>query len=232
MNILIIEDDEFLWTKIIKVFKKRVITNKITLLWTYEDFINHLPIVPWYDIILVDIKLKNSQNKTGLDIVKKLRKKDLQVPIIVISGFSDIEYIEQAFDCWANDYLTKPFRLKELELRIMRWFKSYCMNIIFSDTQILGYEWLSYKFQDNSFYYQDNILELTKKTKFILFQLLLRKENIISEEDLSMKLWWDTEILKKRNIRIVILRLKKILECYGIDSWVRNIRGEWYILKK
>ena len=214
------------------MFKKRVITNKITLLWTYEDFINHLPIVPWYDIILVDIKLKNSQNKTGLDIVKKLRKKDLQVPIIVISGFSDIEYIEQAFDCWANDYLTKPFRLKELELRIMRWFKSYCMNIIFSDTQILGYEWLSYKFQDNSFYYQDNILELTKKTKFILFQLLLRKENIISEEDLSMKLWWDTEILKKRNIRIVILRLKKILECYGIDSWVRNIRGEWYILKK
>lgn len=232
MNILIIEDDEFLWNKIIKVFKKRVITNKITLLWTYENFVQHLPTIQGYDIILVDIKLHNSDNKSGLDIIKLLRKKDLQVPIMVISGFNDIEYIEQAFDCWANDYLTKPFRLKELELRIMRWFKSYCMNIIFSDTQILGYQWLNYNFQDNCFYYKDEIIELTKKTKFILFQLLLRKESIISEEDLSIKLWWDRELLKKRNIRIVILRLKKILESYGIDSWVKNIRWEWYILRK
>jgi len=232
MNILIIEDDEFLWGKIKQVFKKRVITNKITLLFTFEDFINELPLIEWYDIILVDIKLWCLNKNTWIDIVEILRKKNINTPIIVISGLNDIEYIERAFEKWANDYLTKPFRLKELEIRIMRWFKSYCMNIIFSDNQILSYHELSYKFHDNQFYYKDNVLDLTKKSKFILFQLLLKKEKIISEEELRIKLWWDREVLKKRNIRIVILRLKKALDKHQINHWIQNIHWEWYILKK
>jgi DNA-binding response OmpR family regulator len=59
MNILIIEDDIFLAKNIKKVFKKRVITNLITLISSYEDFIKELPIIKSYDIILVDIMLKD-----------------------------------------------------------------------------------------------------------------------------------------------------------------------------
>lgn len=232
MNILIIEDDEFLWNKIRDVFNKRVISNKITLLSTFEEFIHELAVIQSYDIILIDIKLWFQTSQSWLDIVKIIRKKQLKMPIIVMSWFDDIEYIENAFNLWANDYLTKPFRLKELELRIMRWFKSYCINIICNDTQVLHYHWLSYKFHENAFYYNDELIELSKKSKFILFQFLLRKEHIISESDLCLKLWWDRELLKTRNIRIVILRLKKILEEFNIDDWIKNIRWEWYILKK
>ncbi len=232
MNILIIEDDEFLWNKIKDVFDKRVISNKITLLSTFEEFIHELAIIESYDIVLVDIKLWYQTSQSGLDIVKIIRNKQLKMPIIVMSWFDDIEYIENSFNLWANDYLTKPFRLKELELRIMRWFKSYCINIICHDTQILQYHGLSYKFHENLFYYNDTLIELSKKSKFILFQFLLRKEHIISESDLCLKLWWDRELLKNRNIRIVILRLKKILEEFNIDNWIKNIRWEWYILKK
>ncbi len=232
MNILIIEDDDFLWNKIKDVFDKRVISNKITLLSTFEEFIHELAIIESYDIVLVDIKLWYQTSQSWLDIVKIIRSKQLKMPIIVMSWFDDIEYIENAFNLWANDYLTKPFRLKELELRIMRWFKSYCINIICNDTQILEYHGLSYKFHENSFYYNNILIQLSKKTKFILFQFLLRKEHIISESDLCVKLWWDRELLKSRNIRIVILRLKKILEEFNIDNWIKNIRWEWYILKK
>jgi response regulator of citrate/malate metabolism len=59
MNILIIEDDIFLSQNIKKVFKKIVITNLITLISSYESFIKELPVISSYDIILVDIQLKD-----------------------------------------------------------------------------------------------------------------------------------------------------------------------------
>lgn len=232
MNILIIEDDIFLGNKIKEVFKKRVITNKITLLSSYESFLDIHTSIHIYDIILIDINIDSQTHHNGIDIVKYIRWKQINTPIIIISGMSDIEYIEKAFDCWANDYLTKPFRLKELEIRIMRWFQSYCMNIIFSNTQTISYKKLHYDFKDNSFYYKWEIIELTKKSKFILFQFLLQKESILSEWELREKIWWDREMLKERNIRIVILRLKKSLQSLWIDNRVRNIRWEWYMLKK
>lgn len=232
MNILIIEDDEFFWNKIIEVFKKRVITNKITLLSSYEEYLHMCHKINNFDIILVDINIPSTLDRSWIDIIQDIRDREIATPTIVISGYDQIEYIERAFDSWANDYLTKPFRLKELEIRIMRWFKSYCMNIMFSNTQTIAYKKLHYDFKDNSFYYKWEPIELTKKSKFILFQFLLQKESVLSEWELCDKIWWDREVLKERNIRIVILRLKNALKQHGIDSRIQNIRWEGYILKK
>jgi len=232
MNILIIEDDIYLAANIKKVFKKRVITNRITLISSYENFINELPIISSYDIILVDIKLKDLHHQNWIDIIKIIRWKLITIPVVVISWFNDIELIEHAFHVWASDYIAKPFRLKELEIRIMKWFQSYCMNIIFSNSQVIQYKKLSYKFNNNDFYFWECKINLTKKSKFILFQLLLQPENLISEYILKEKLWWDREILKERNLRVNILRLKQSLETVWIWNRIQNIRWEWYILKK
>jgi DNA-binding response OmpR family regulator len=232
MNILIIEDDLFLSEKIKKVFRKRVITNKITLISSYENFINELPIIWWYDIILTDIKLNTLDTHTGIDIVELLRKKNILIPIVIISWYNDINLIDRAFSVWASDYITKPFRLKELEIRIMRWFQAYCLNVIFSHSDIIKYKKLTYKFDTNDFYYKDIKINLTKKSKFILFQLLLSSEKLISEETLREKLWWDRDSFKERNLRVNMLRLKKSLEEVNLSWWIQNKRGEWYTLKK
>ena len=232
MNILIIEDDIFLSQNIKKVFKKRVITNLISLVSSYEGFIQELPVIDSYDIILVDIKLKDLHHQNWIDIIQILRKKDITVPIVVISGFNDIELIEQAFSVGASDYISKPFRLKELEIRIMKWFKTYCMSLMFSHSQVIEYKQLTYKFNENEFYYKDDKIELTKKSKFILFQLLIKPEHLIRESILRDKLWWDRESIKERNLRVNILRLKKSLEDFWIEKWIRNKRWEWYVLKK
>lgn len=232
MNILIIEDDVFLSENIKKVFKKRVITNMITLVSSYEGFINELPIIKSYDIILVDIKLKDLHHQNWIDIIKILRSKGITIPIVVISWFNDIELIEEAFHVWASDYISKPFRLKELEIRIMKWFKSYCMSLIFSNSQIIKYKKLTYHFDDNNFYFDEIKLTLTKKSKFILFQLLINPEKLTSENTLKDKLWWDRECIKERNLRVNMLRLKKSLKEVWIQKWIQNIRWEWYMLKK
>lgn len=232
MNILIIEDDLFLSEKIKKVFKKRVITNKITLISSYLDFINELPVIWGYDIILTDIKLDTLDKYTGIDIVELLRSKDILVPIVIISWYDNIDLIDRAFSVWASDYITKPFRLKELEIRIMRWFKTYCMNIMFSHSDTIEYKELTYKFDTNDFYYKALKIDLSKKSKFILFQLLLNSEKLVSDEFLKEKLWWDRDLFKDRNLRVNMLRLKESLKEVGISEWIQNQRGEWYILKK
>jgi DNA-binding response OmpR family regulator len=232
MNILIIEDDIYLSANIKKVFKKRVITNRITLLSSYECFINELPVISSYDIILVDIKLKDLHHQNWIDIIQIIRWKLITIPIVVISWFNDIDLIEEAFDVWASDYIAKPFRLKELEIRIMKWFQAYCMNLIFSNSQVIKYKKLTYQFDNNDFYFWDIKIDLTKKSKFILFQLLIQPEKLLSECILKEKLWWDREIIKERNLRVNILRLKKSLESVWIWNWIQNKRWEWYILKK
>ena len=232
MNILIIEDDIYLAANIKKVFKKRVITNRITILWSYECFIKELPIITSYDIILVDIKLKDLHHQNWIDIIQIIRRKHIKIPIVVISWFNDIQMIEEAFSTWASDYIAKPFRLKELEIRIMKWFQSYCMNIIFTNSQVIKYKKLSYQFDNNDFYYGKIKINLTKKSKFILFQLLIQPEKLITEYILKERLWWDREIIKERNLRVNILRLKQSLEYLWIADRIQNKRGEWYILKK
>lgn len=232
MNILIIEDDIFLSANIKKIFKKRVITNLITLISSYEGFIKELPVIKSYDIILVDIKLKDLHHQNWLDIIKMLRSKNIVVPIVVMSWFNDISLIDEAFRIWASDYITKPFRLQELDLRIMRWFRAYCVNLILSNSQVLSYKKMQYKFDTNDFYYKDIKIPLTKKSKFILLQLLLQSEKLITETSLREKIWWDRETLKSRNLRVNILRLKKSLSTFWIENRIQNKRGEGYILKK
>jgi DNA-binding response OmpR family regulator len=63
------------------------------------------------------------------------------------------------------------------------------MNLIFSNSQIINYKKLSYQFDDNNFYLGDIKIDLTKKSKFILFQLLVQPEKLISENTLKDKLW-------------------------------------------
>jgi len=232
MNILIIEDDIFLSQNIKKLFKKRVITNIITLVSSYEWFIQELPIIQSYDIILVDIKLKELHHQNWLDIIKLLRSKNITVPIVVMSWFNDINLIDEAFKIWASDYITKPFRLQELDIRIMRWFRAYCVNMILSNPQIVSYKKIEYKFDTNEFYYKNIKINLTKKSKFILLQLLLQSERLITEIVLIEKIWGDREKLKNRNLRVNILRLKNSLKPFWIEHWIQNKRWEWYILKK
>jgi DNA-binding response OmpR family regulator len=71
----------------------------------------------------------------------------------------------------------------------MRWFKAYCLNVIFSHSDVVKYKKLIYQFDTNDFYYDKVKINLTKKSKFILFQLLLNSEKLISEENLREKLW-------------------------------------------
>lgn len=78
--------------------------------------------------------------------------------------------------------------------------------------EIKYYGDLSYSFQKNEFYHKNKIISLTKKQKFLLFLFFSQPDILLKEEYLLSKLWGDIYDEKQRNLRVVILRLKKSLQ--------------------
>ena len=230
MNFLIIEDDIFLSSKLKYLFDKRENTNLVTVVNNYLQFLNEISIIKIYDVILLDINLWDKL-KSWIDIIKLIRDKAIYVPIIIVSWIDDIANMAKVFSLWASDYIIKPFRFEELEIRVLKWFKTNFLKSEDSSTNII-YNWLLYDCDKNNFYYNWIIINLTKKNKYLLSIFFLDKEKFLSQNFIENKLFWNYDLFQNKNIRIYIYRLRKSLKYIWIDNWIKNIRGEWYIFKK
>jgi DNA-binding response OmpR family regulator len=171
--------------------------------------------------------------KNWIDIIEIIRNKKINIPLVIMSSYNDLNRLSLAFDSWANDYIIKPFRLKELELRILKWFKTYLVNLKLNiDDNHLIYWELKYSIINNEFYFNTSIIKLTRRNKYLLFIFIWNNEKLLTERFLINKIYWDLDLFNNRNIRVDILRLKKSLESIWINTWIKNIRWEGYILKK
>lgn len=231
MNILIVEDDKYLSQKIYETFSRKAVINKVTTLHSYSEFL-HTPIFDVYDVVILDIMLWIGDHKSWLKILKYIRNHNNKIPIIIMSSISEYSFLEEAFSLWAHDYVIKPFRVRELQIRVQRWFNSYVFCEPYNHQQALIYNELMYCPNKNEFYIWWENIVLSKSNKYILALLLMNRECLLSQDFLVTKIWWDIDIKKDKNLRIKIFRLKKELEKYGICEWIQNIHGEWYMLKK
>lgn len=230
MNILIIEDNVFLANRIAKVFEAKVVVNRVKVIHSYFDFLEELSIIASYDIVLVDLKLsEDTRELSGYRIIRAIRDKRVLIPIVVISGFSDIERLRLAFEYGASDYIIKPVRLKELEVRVLHWFRNYYLSNISVVGSVQRYHGLQYDLDRNEFSLNGTVIPLTRNNKYILSLFFSHPEKLLRDSFLIEKIWGDSSMSVERNLRVNILRLKQSLSPFGIHNWIRNIRGEGYM---
>ena len=234
MNILIVEDDIYFASQIQACFLKYSFSNRIDHIESYEAYIKKTPIISGYDIVLLDLNLwnYNDKNTAGFCILRSIRKYNIYIPIIIISSHSEYALLEEAFQNWAHDYIIKPFRPRELQIRIERWFRNYIFHEYFSINRYLEYYELKYDISAYEFYLREEKIELTKWSKYLFSLFFIHKEKILTHEYLSEKIWGDTEYISQRNTRIKILRLKEQLALIKLDSWIENIHGEGYMFQR
>jgi len=231
MNILIIEDDTRLAHSISSTFINNKFANRIDILHTFHDFLN-IRGITFYDIILLDICLWEDNKYSWIEILQHIRRHHKNVPIIMISSHSEYIYLEEAFRKGAHDYIIKPFRNRELQIRIQRWFRNYIFSEYFSTKKILNYYEMTYDISSCIFYYRNQEIRLTRSNKYMLLLFLVHRESLLSHEFLTWKIWWYSEDDNSKNLRIKILRLKRQLENIWLHDWIQVIRWEWYMLKK
>lgn len=233
MNVLIIEDDSFLASHIEKAFSSYMFLNRIVHVKSYWDFLEMSDTILSFDTVLLDINLWEVKgNKNGFDVLSHIRKKSTTIPVIVISSHSEYSFLEKAFAKWAHDYMIKPFRTRELQIRIERWFRNYILSEYFCTNKILRYEELVYDISAYEFYYERNKIELTRSNKYILSLLFIYREKLLHQFILVEKIWWHAEENYEKNLRIKIMRLKEQLKTVWIDHWIQTVRWEGYMFKK
>ena len=162
-----------------------------------------------YDIIILDVMMPK---KDGFSLAKDIRKMNKDIPIIFLTAKSHKENIIKAFNLGADDYITKPFSIEELLLRMDAVLKRTVKidKIELDDNFIIG----SYTFHHNQ-----NLLISSSGTDYKLTTkendlLKLFCEHINSKVDRSlalMKIWGDDSYYNARSMDVYIAKLRKYL---------------------
>lgn len=215
MKILLLEDDLIL-NEIIEehlLSKNYIVVNTFTGSEA-QDYLYSQN----FDLLLMDV---NVPDINGFELLKQLRAQNIKTPAIFITSLSMADDMQQGFDCGCDDYIKKPFELKELDIRInniKRLFNITPTNLIkidentFLDTQIL------------QIIKEDEKIHIAKKECEVLLYLFNNSSKTISIEELSLNVWAYEESPNASTIRTYIKNLRKILG----DEKITNIRGVGY----
>lgn len=195
-EILLVEDDEssaLLIKEFLEEYDFKVdIQNCVTSAISSMKFHN-------YSVILLDINLPDF---SGFEVLKYLNKSKFNIPVIVMSAYSDRNHKLQAFKFGANDYMVKPIDPEELEARI--WVQ--LRNL--SSFKNIELDKELFKIEQNSIYFKNNLLKLTKIEFEILSILIKNKNQTIKREILLNQLSSIIQSDRSLDFHIKNIRLK------------------------
>lgn len=172
-----------------------------------------------FDICVLDVMLPKID---GFELAKKIRVKNKHIPIIFLTARSMQEDKIEGLKLGGDDYLTKPFDIEELCLKIEIFSKRKQISNLQNDSYKIGKYVLS--ILEQKIILNDSEQKLTlKETK--LLSLFAEKENtIIKREDILINLWGKNDYFLGRSLDVFISRLRKYLKADDNIS-IENIRG-------
>lgn len=176
-----------------------------------------------FDLILLDLMLPKY---SGEEICKKIRETS-NIPIIVLTAKDQILNKVELLDMGADDYLTKPFNIKELFARMRVIFRN--KKDFYSDN-FIKYEELKIDSEKKILFINDKEVKLTKTEYNLIYNFIINKEIVLSREKIIEEIWgWDFE----GDIKIIdvyINSLRKKIETKN-KKYIKTVRGFGYILK-
>lgn len=177
-----------------------------------------------YDLLIVDWELPDS---TGVQLCRALRKKGSSTPVLILTGKAKVSDKEEGLDAGADDYLTKPFHVKELISRVSallrRSTRPYSGSILqHQDVSVEPTKFIATR--------NGAPLDLLPK-EFALLEFLLRNPHRThSLEDLADCVWTASEEIAAETVRTHLLNLRKKLEAGGKPPIIENVHGSGYRL--
>lgn len=171
-----------------------------------------------YDILLFDV---NVPSLNGFELLKHLRDENINTATIFITSANLLEDVEEGFKTGCDDYIKKPFELKELDLRI----KNVCRLHNISPNKLLKIsEDIKLDVNNLEIIKDNEKIHIRQKECDVLLYLMKRKNVAVSVDELSMNVWAYEDNPSPATIRTYIKNLRKILN----EDLISNIRGVGY----
>ena len=218
MRLLVIEDERDLCEDIAK--KLRLSGYEADTCFDGEAALELLA-VEKYDLVLVDL---NQPKVGGVTVLRTLREHDQETGVLILSARSEISDKVDGLDAGANDYLSKPFHLEELEARV----RSLTRRRFVQQDVCLRCGGLMFDTRSRMATADGQTLSLTRKESGILEYLLLNRGRPVSQEELIEHVWDSSVDSFSNSIRVHISMLrKKLRAALGYDP-IRNKIGQGY----
>lgn len=174
-----------------------------------------------FDLILLDLMLPGL---TGEDLLKEIRLRS-QTPVLIISAKEQIDEKVELLQSGADDYLVKPFNLKELIARIQILLKRSGGRSEKINVSIYDYHGLVYNSQTKALTYQDQELQLTPQERLILSLLLQQPEKIFTKLEIYEHAWGGTYLAEDKTLTVHMSNLRKKLDQATGKTWIETIWG-------
>ena len=219
MRILLIEDDQALAASLEKALRQQ----DYAVDWvdngaTADSVLK----TEHFDLIILDLGLPELP---GLDVLKRLRERGSQTPVLILTAKGEVENRVTGLDLGADDYLSKPFQLQELEARA----RALLRRSNNAATAVLKLGSLIFDSVARRASMEGEYLDLPRRELCLLEILLHRTGQVVSKEQIANQLFDFNDDAGSNAIEIYIHRLRKKL--LPADIHIRTVRGLGYLLE-
>lgn len=220
MKILIIEDHPKIRENISKYLKIVWYVAETAINWfeAIEKLRYNL-----YDVIILDI---NMPIMNGREFILKLRKQGNNIPVIVLTSNSMLEDKVEMFDLWVDDYITKPFELKELELRIKSISRRKNMEV----QELINIWEIEINLSKHKVFLKNEEIELSNKEYLIVEFLSINRWYPKSKVQILEHVWWEQE--ENLNLSSVTLEAHiSVIRKKISKTFIKTIKWVGYIIE-
>ncbi|GAB1445833.1 MAG: response regulator transcription factor [Cyclobacteriaceae bacterium] len=179
-----------------------------------------------FDCVIMDVNLPG---KTGFDLCRNFRNFNTKTPVLMLTAFSELDDKIKGFECGADDYLTKPFLMRELILRVNALIKRSRNHNPKENTQIIAGDIIINQ-SAKKVIRQGQEISLTPREYQILIKLCKSSGEIISKGELMKEIWGKTMDANTNTIEVYISFLRNKLDKPFNKNSIRTKIGYGYYL--
>jgi two-component system OmpR family response regulator len=220
VRILLVEDDEMLADALSRALVQSA--HAVDAAATGEQADTALA-TQAYDLVILDIGLPDL---SGLDVLRRLRNRRSNVPVLLLTAQDTLADRVRGLDLGADDYLSQPFDLPELEARVRALLRRGANT----STPSLQHGRLRFDTVGRRVFHDDQPVELSVRELAVLELLLIREGRVVSKEQIVNHLYgWGDEV-GANAIEVYVYRIRRKLEPLGCE--IRTVRGMGYLMER
>lgn len=178
-----------------------------------------------YDLLILDWMLPV---KTGLEICQQVRKANKTTPVLFLTAKDTIDDRVQGLDAGADDYLVKPFELRELLARVRALLRRSAADIHPATSQRLQVADLELDCENQLAYRTGRIIELSEKESQLLEYFMRHTGQLLTHTQIHQHLWKEDEQPSSNVLAALIRLLRRKIEAPGETPLVHTVYGKGY----
>ncbi len=179
-----------------------------------------------YDIVILDLMLPKMN---GYEVLSAIRREGHEVPVLILSAKTELEDKVDGFTLGADDYVTKPFEMKELLMRIQAIVRRRAGQEIVSlkagnlELNTAACELVNCE--------NGKKMQIAGKEMQLLEFFLLNQNQVLEKEQIATKIWGYESNAEYNNVEVYVSFLRKKFKNLHVDVQIRAVRGIGYILE-